>query len=69
MIWKLDKSLYGLKQTPMKWHEKIDNLIISNEYKANESNKYIYYKYENNICTITYFYVDDLLIFSSNFML
>lgn len=52
MTRKLDKSLYGLKQTSMKWYEKFDNLIISNEYKVNESKKYIYYKYENNICTI-----------------
>ena len=32
----------------------------------NESNKCIYYKSENNICTIICLYVDNLLIFCSN---
>src|SRR3954466_5224653 len=29
-VCKLDKSLYGLKQAPKQWHEKFDNLMISN---------------------------------------
>ena len=65
-MYKLDKSLYGLKQAPKHWHEKFDNLIISNGFKVNESDKCIYYKSENNICTIICLYVDDLLIFGSN---
>ena len=32
----------------------------------NESDKCIYYKYENNICTVICLYVDDLLILGSN---
>lgn len=40
--------------------------MISNGYKVNESDKYIYYKSENCICTIICLYVDDLLIFGSN---
>ena len=65
-VCKLDKSLYGLKQAPKQWHEKFDNLIISNGFKVNESDKCIYYKSENDICTIICLYVDDLLIFGSN---
>ena len=65
-VCKLDKSLYGLKQAPKQWHEKFDNLIISNDFKVNESDKCIHYKFENDICTIICLYVDDLLIFGSN---
>ncbi|XP_058725901.1 glycerophosphodiester phosphodiesterase GDPDL7-like [Vicia villosa] len=65
-ICKLDKSIYVLKQAPKKWHEKFDNLMISNGYKVNESDKCIHYKYENRIFTIIRLYVDDLLIFGSN---
>ena len=32
----------------------------------NESDKCVYYKYENHICTIICLYVDDLFIFGSN---
>ena len=65
-VCKFDKSLYSLKQAPKQWHENFDNLIISNGFKVNESDKCIYYKYENDICTIICLYVDDLLIFGSN---
>jgi len=40
--------------------------MIRNEFKVNESDKVIYYKFDNNICTIIYLYVDNLLIFGSN---
>ncbi|KAM7494813.1 hypothetical protein LguiB_029422 [Lonicera macranthoides] len=65
-VCKLDKSLYGLKQAPKQWHEKFDELIIANGFRINESDKCIYYKTENNACTIICLYVDDLLIFCSN---
>ena len=61
----MDKSLYGLKQALKQWHEKFDSLVISNGFKINESDKCIYYKSENNICTIICLY-NDLLIFGSN---
>jgi hypothetical protein len=39
--------------------------MLSNEYKVNESDKCIYYKYGNNICMIICLYVDHLLTFNS----
>ena len=65
-VCKLDKTIYGLKQSPTLWHEKFDKLIVSDDFRVNESDKCIYYKFENDICTIICVYVDDLLIFSSN---
>ena len=38
-VCKLNKSLYGLKQAHKERHEKFDNLMISNGYKVNESDK------------------------------
>ena len=40
--------------------------MISNEFKVNENDKCIYYKYDKNIFIIICLYVDDLLIFGSN---
>ena len=54
-----------MKQAPNQWDEKFD-LVISHGFKVNESDKCIYYKLENDICTIICLYVDDLLIFGSN---
>ena len=65
-VCKLDKSLYGLKQAPQQWHEKFDNLIMFEGFKENESDKCIYYKTEDELCTIICIYIDDMLIFGSN---
>lgn len=65
-VCKLDKSLYGLKQAPKQWHDKFDGVVIANGFRINESDKCIYYKVENKVCTIICLYVDDLLIFGSN---
>ena len=35
-VCKLVKSLYGLKQAPKQWHEKFDNIMMSNDFKINE---------------------------------
>ena len=65
-VCKLERSLYGLKQAPKQWHDKFDSLIISHGFIINESDKCVYYKFIDNICTIICLYVDDLLIFGSH---
>ena len=39
---------------------------MSKGFKVNKSDKCIYYKFENGLCTIVCLYVDDKLIFGSN---
>ena len=39
---------------------------MSNGFKMNESDKCIYYKFDNSVCTMICLYVDDLLIFGSS---
>ena len=41
-------------------------MIISLGFRINESDKCVYYKFIDNICTIICLYVDDLLIFGSH---
>ena len=41
-------------------------MIISHGFRINESDKCVYYKFIDNICTIICLYVDDLLIFGSH---
>lgn len=63
---QLVKFIYDLKQVPKQWHVKFDQILLSNKYTINDSNKYIYSKSINtNTFVIMCLYVDDMLILSS----
>ncbi|CAM8878112.1 unnamed protein product [Rhodiola kirilowii] len=66
-VCKLVKSLYGLKQAPKQWHQKFDEVVLSDGFILNQSDKCVYSKRDNSgngviICL----YVDDMLIFGTN---
>jgi hypothetical protein len=41
-----------LKQASKKWHKKISDVMLSNEFKINEVNKYIYVKTHINVMSL-----------------
>lgn len=43
-------------------------MFILNEFKVNESENFNYYNFENGICIIICFYVDELFIFISSIL-
>lgn len=61
-VCKLIKSLYGLKQAPKQWHEKFDQVLISNEFSTVGIDKYVYTKTVDSGFVIISLYVDDMLI-------
>nr|GEU66963.1 zinc finger, CCHC-type [Tanacetum cinerariifolium] len=66
-VCKLIKSLYRLKQTPNQWHQKFDEVVLSNGYLLNQDDKCVYSKFDEYgkgfmICL----FVDDMLIFGTN---
>ena len=66
-VCKLVKSLYGLKQAPKQCHEKLDNMLVSNDYLINEADKCVYLKsFDSNTYVIICLYVDDILIFGTS---
>ena len=60
------KSFYGLKQAPKQWHEKFDNVIMSQGFKINECDKSVYVKNIEHGYVIVCLYVDDMLIVGSD---
>lgn len=65
-VCRLVKSLYGLKQAPKQWHEKFDNVMMTNGFIINECDKCIYIKVTPNGYILLGLYVDDMLIIGSN---
>lgn len=44
-IFKLIKSLCGLKHEPKQSHQNFDDIVLTNGFKLNQSKKYIYIKF------------------------
>ncbi|GJX58794.1 zinc finger, CCHC-type containing protein [Tanacetum coccineum] len=66
-VCKLIKSLYGLKQAPKQWHQKFDEVVLSNGYLLNQADKCVYSKFdETGKGVIICLYVDDMLIFGTD---
>ncbi|GKD51588.1 zinc finger, CCHC-type containing protein [Tanacetum coccineum] len=47
-VCKLVKSLYGLKQAPKQWHQKFDEVVLSNVFLLNQSDKCVYSKFDSS---------------------
>ncbi|KAI3701767.1 hypothetical protein L6452_27096 [Arctium lappa] len=66
-VCKLVKSLYGLKQAPKQWHQKFDEVILSNGFLLNQADKCVYSKFDiSGNGVIICLYVDDMLIFGTD---
>jgi hypothetical protein len=61
-VFKLKKSLYGLKQSPRQWYKKFDFFMVSQNFTRSEYNHYVYSKSLNGIFIILVLYVDDMLV-------
>jgi hypothetical protein len=66
-VCKLIKSLYGLKQVLKQWHQKFDEVFLSNGYVLNQADECVYSKFdESGKEVIICLYVDDMLIFGTD---
>lgn len=66
-FWRLNKALYGLRQSGRQWYQTISNFIISNGFIQLISEPCIFYKsYNNVISCLIGIYVDDMIITGTN---
>jgi hypothetical protein len=66
-VWRLKKSLYGLKQSPRMWNLKIHNFLVEElGYDQLKSDPALYVKFVDGVAIILSLYVDDMLLLSSN---
>nr|GEX80342.1 zinc finger, CCHC-type [Tanacetum cinerariifolium] len=66
-VCKLVKSLYGLKQAPKQWHQKFNEVVLSSGFLLNQSDKYVYNKFDDSgKGVIISLYVDDMLIYGTD---
>jgi hypothetical protein len=64
-VCRLKKSLYGLKQTPRAWYEKIGGYLMSLGFIKSVVDQNLYYNIVGEECLILVLYVDDLFLIVS----
>lgn len=64
VLWKLKRSLYGLKQSPRMWNRRFKEFLLGINFKVSEYDNSVFYKVKPIIFVIVY--VDDGLIFCEN---
>ncbi|CAI7795648.1 unnamed protein product [Closterium sp. NIES-53] len=65
-VWKLKRTLYGLKQSPRGWYKRIDNFLFQHGFACSECDSALYMLKEGEKQLVLFLYVDDLLLFSDS---
>ncbi len=66
LVCKLKKSLYGLKQSPRAWYQRIDMFFTHECFSRSQADHSLYVKQTGEYLLIVIIYVDDLIILASN---
>lgn len=66
MVCKLEKSLYGLKQSGRNWNKMLHNYLCENIFVQNPADNCVYKRETENGKVIILIWVDDLVIAASD---
>jgi hypothetical protein len=67
-VWRLKKSLYGLKQSGRNWNKLLDSVLQGANFKFHnlQEDACLYVRVIDGVTTIMFIYVDDIYIAASN---
>jgi hypothetical protein len=66
LVCKLHKSLYGLKQYPRAWNQKLDAFLKSIEFTRTDTDFSVYVAQVEDVKFFIVVYVDDLILLCNN---
>lgn len=61
-VCKLKKALYGFKQSPKFWYDKINQFLKDSGFKNSDADPILYLLNSDDSCVLLALYVDDLVI-------
>jgi Reverse transcriptase (RNA-dependent DNA polymerase) len=63
---RLNKLIYGLKQSLRTWYEKLSFYLILCNFKVSSVDNFLFVKHNHEHTTIVLVYMDDIIITSNN---
>jgi Reverse transcriptase (RNA-dependent DNA polymerase) len=61
LVCRLNKSIYGLKQSPRAWYGKLSQFLISCNFKVSGVDSSLFIKHNTNGTTVVLVYVNDII--------
>jgi len=65
-VYKLKKALYGVKQAPRQWYERLSNFLLSHGYERRKIGKTFFIKKSKSSFILVQIYVDDIIFGVTN---
>jgi len=65
-VYKLKKSLFGLKQAPRAWYNRLSNFLIKNDFKRGQVDTTLFRRTLEKDILVVQIYVDDIIFGSTN---
>nr|GEV17294.1 putative ribonuclease H-like domain-containing protein [Tanacetum cinerariifolium] len=65
LVYKLKKALYGIKQAPKAWYDRLKAILIKHEYKIGMVDNTLFTKKKSSNLIIVQVYVDDIIFGST----
>jgi hypothetical protein len=66
LVCKLEKSLYGLKQSPRMWYQKFDTYMLGLGFTRSKEDHCVYFKLIGDHLIYLVLYVDDMMLIGNN---
>lgn len=66
VIVKLNKAIYGLKQSARSWYERVEQCLCEEGYKKSYIEPCVFTKMNDDVKIVIALYVDDFFVFSNN---
>ena len=61
--------MYGLKQTPKAWYDRLKNFLLDNSFLMGKADTTLFVKHKNQDILIVQIYIDDIIFGSTNELL
>ena len=65
-VCKLQKSLYGLKQSSQNWYSKLSTVFLSTDFKQSQADHSLFTRQTGSNILVVLVYVDDLLVIGND---